>query len=1208
MNVEPRGLLKRCLRILRAGVFPPLVTLVASAAGVTVALSPTAATLRPGASTTLTATVTGAANSAVTWTVDGIPNGNATVGTLAVQPSSPVVRQTYHTALSKVQSGVSVVAGDLVCVGWIVSNSPDTTTCSDSSGNTYTEVGGTGTSGYAFSLTAGATLYQFYTIATVTNPSLTVTISSPEPNADVIFVTVVQGMSPIQATVLDAYVNRVDSAVTTSHTTGAVTTTSANDFLFSLWGNDEWNGTLTEGASGFTIGAQEDAEGTGAVCYNVAGAAGSYCETMTSSTGMMQLSVLAAFKAAGGSTVTYTAPAMGGNHTIVATSAADSTRTASATMTVPSGVAVTVSPTSATISPGASTPLTATVTGTANNTVTWTVDGTANGNATVGTLLALPSTPVVRQTYHTALSKVQSGVSAVAGDLVCVGWIVSNSPDTTTCSDSSGNTYTEVGGTGSSGYAFSLTAGATLYQFYTIATATNPSLTVTISSPEPNADVIFVTVVQGMSSIQATVLDAYANRVDSAVGTSHTTGAVTTTSANDFLFCLWGNDEWNGTLAEASSGFTIGAQEGTEGADAVCYNIVGVAGSYSETINSSTAMMQLSVLAAFKAAGGNTVTYTAPAGGGSHTIMARSVADSSQSACSVVTAAAVAVHYPPVLGAAVHPVLQVGVAGSFTLPAATDPNGSPLSYQVSGLPAGLSFDPTSRVVSGSMANPGNVTFTYIATDALGLASTGSLTVVAAYAPVLGAASNPVFQLGIPGSCMLPAATDPNGSPLSYQLSGLPIFLTFDTTNRVLSGTITTALSFGFTYTATNGFGLASTVTLTLTTVTPSSPVLGVAVHPVFQVGVSGSFTLPAATDPYGSALSYQVLGLPAGLTFDPSSRLIQGVLGNPGSYSFIYTATDGFGLASTGSLTVVAAASPVLAAAVTPLFRVGIYATFTLPAASDPAGSSLSYQVSGLPVGLSFNPASRVISGTLATPGTYPFTYTVTDGLGLASTGFLTLVVKSMAPSLLSFPAATNYAYDEQGRLKTITYPDSSQVTYGYDNLNRINLVTRNGQSIVREIDYDEWSNLRQIVYLSGAVDQWTHDPTGTRLKDWTIGTVGALPQVRTYGYDSVGRLNQAEEWSSLQCDVNNRLAAATGFGLTGTFILDAFGNNISNVSTGTVPNALNNYTFNPEVKSHIPGVAANGAIPDVNWTDANGSDYGEINQLATGISTYQDD
>ncbi len=91
-----------------------------------------------------------------------------------------------------------------------------------------------------------------------------------------------------------------------------------------------------------------------------------------------------------GATITYRAPSAPGNHTLVATSKADPTKSASAVAVIqslPPGVSVRLSPTSATLAPGGTRSFTATVSGSTGSTaVTWAVDGIANGNSTVGTL------------------------------------------------------------------------------------------------------------------------------------------------------------------------------------------------------------------------------------------------------------------------------------------------------------------------------------------------------------------------------------------------------------------------------------------------------------------------------------------------------------------------------------------------------------------------------------------------------------------------------------------------------------------------------------------------------------------------------------------------------------------------------------------------------------------------------------------------------
>ncbi|WP_171062919.1 putative Ig domain-containing protein [Larkinella sp. C7] len=70
-------------------------------------------------------------------------------------------------------------------------------------------------------------------------------------------------------------------------------------------------------------------------------------------------------------------------------------------------------------------------------------------------------------------------------------------------------------------------------------------------------------------------------------------------------------------------------------------------------------------------------------------------------------------------------VAQVGVPFSGTLVAFTDPEGGSLSYNLSGLPAGLSLEMPSRIISGTPTESGTFVLTYQATDPLGASNSVS---------------------------------------------------------------------------------------------------------------------------------------------------------------------------------------------------------------------------------------------------------------------------------------------------------------------------------------------------------------------------------------------------------------------------------------------------------------------------------------------------
>jgi hypothetical protein len=82
----------------------------------------------------------------------------------------------------------------------------------------------------------------------------------------------------------------------------------------------------------------------------------------------------------------YTAPQLSGTHSITAASVADTTKTASATVTVQGPVSI--SPVTVGLNLGATQQFTVTVHGQSNPVVTWSVDSISGGNSSVGTINA----------------------------------------------------------------------------------------------------------------------------------------------------------------------------------------------------------------------------------------------------------------------------------------------------------------------------------------------------------------------------------------------------------------------------------------------------------------------------------------------------------------------------------------------------------------------------------------------------------------------------------------------------------------------------------------------------------------------------------------------------------------------------------------------------------------------------------------------------
>lgn len=194
---------------------------------------------------------------------------------------------------------------------------------------------------------------------------------------------------------------------------------------------------------------------------------------------------------------------------------------------------------------------------------------------------------------------------------------------------------------------------------------------------------------------------------------------------------------------------------------------------------------------------------------------------------------------------------------------------------------------------------------------------------------------------------------------------------------------------------------------------------------VWLVASGSAISVPLAetlfTDADGDALSWQVDNLPAGLSFDADSHTLSGTVAS-GRYTLTLTATDAWGASVSRTLVVVANQAPqVTDTAFTPDSPIaGLGWQQTLPADlfNDPDGDALSWQVSGLPDGLSFDADSRTLSGRAADAGSYAIVVSVTDPYGGVATRTFTLTVQpagaGVSPVVLTpvtlFPAAETEA------------------------------------------------------------------------------------------------------------------------------------------------------------------------------------------------------
>ena len=253
----------------------------------------------------------------------------------------------------------------------------------------------------------------------------------------------------------------------------------------------------------------------------------------------------------------------------------------------------------------------------------------------------------------------------------------------------------------------------------------------------------------------------------------------------------------------------------------------------------------------------------------------------------------------------------VGVAFSITLPEATG-GATPYAYTATLLPAGLSFNANTRVLSGTPTTAQTRNVRYRVTDDDGTRVTDRFIITVSAAPVvpvvLPTTADQTATVGNAFSLTLPAATE-GTTPYVYTATGQPPGVNFNATSRVLSGTPTAAGTYTVTYEVTDDAAETASDTFDIVVSAAGQPLaLPGTADQTATVGDAFSLTLPAATGgatPY----AYTVTGQPAGLTFNATSRVLSGTPTTSGTDTITYEVTDDNGASESDAFDIVVAAA-----------------------------------------------------------------------------------------------------------------------------------------------------------------------------------------------------------------------------------------------------------------------------------------------------------
>ena len=332
------------------------------------------------------------------------------------------------------------------------------------------------------------------------------------------------------------------------------------------------------------------------------------------------------------------------------------------------------------------------------------------------------------------------------------------------------------------------------------------------------------------------------------------------------------------------------------------------------------------------------------------------------------------------------------------------------------LPAGLALS-TAGALTGTPTAAGTSAITVTATDTVGATATQSYSLVINAAPSVTTTTLPSWTAGKSGYSQSLASSGGTGTITYAVTTGtLPTGLSLSTAG-LLAGTpgAATAGTYPITVTVTDSLAITGNQNLSLVinsaiTISPSS-------LPAWTVNTAGySKTITAANGTGTLTLTQPTGTLPPGITFTAATGVLAGTPTSAGTYSFGITATDSTGATTSQSYSLVINAALNLGTTTSLAAWTINKSGYSVTLASTGGTGAATYAVTtgSLPTGLSLSTAGA-ITGTPTTAGTASFTVTATDTVGATGTQTYSIVINPvLAVGPATLPAWTvNKAYSQ---------------------------------------------------------------------------------------------------------------------------------------------------------------------------------------------------
>ncbi|HHQ4756325.1 TPA: putative Ig domain-containing protein, partial [Aeromonas hydrophila] len=424
-------------------------------------------------------------------------------------------------------------------------------------------------------------------------------------------------------------------------------------------------------------------------------------------------------------------------------------------------------------------------------------------------------------------------------------------------------------------------------------------------------------------------------------------------------------------------------------------------------------------------ASGTSITYTPTAGyagSDSFTYTATNASGTSSPAMVTITVSTPTLAITPT-------TLPDGTQGTAYNQTVTATGGSaPYTYAITAgsLPAGLSLNTSSGMISGTPSVSGTFNLTLTATDAN--SATGSQAyslVINGLPPVANAVSATVAANSSANSITL----NITGTATSVAIASAANHGTATASGTSITYTPTAGFSGpdSFTYTATNASGTSSPATVSITVSTPSITLNpGTLSNGSVGTAYSQTITATGGSAPYTYAITNG--SLPAGLSLNTSSGVISGTPSASGTFNLTVTVTDANSASGFQAYSLVINGLAPVAGAV------------SATVAANSSANSITLNITGTATSVAVaSTASNGIATASGTSITYTpsagfsgpdsFTYTATNASGTSSPATVTITVST--PSITLNPGTLSNGSVGTAYSQTITASGGS-APYSY--------------------------------------------------------------------------------------------------------------------------------------------------------------------------------